>query len=76
MSATRRISVWTVWRSAASITMSLREHEFHAAAGGEDIRVNFSCCHRELIASRFELINFMELIGESMRIGEQPAELA
>jgi len=29
-----------------------------------------------LIASRFELINFMELIGESMRIGEQPAELA
>ena len=44
--------------------------------GGEDIRVNFSCCHRELIASRFELINFMELIGESMRIGKQPAELA
>ena len=44
--------------------------------GGEDIRVNFSCCHRELIASWFELINFMELIGESMRIGKQPAELA
>ena len=49
---------------------------FTPPRGGEDIRVNFSCCHRELIASWFELINFMELIGESMRIGKQPAELA
>ena len=66
----RVISRWPEFKG------ELREREFHAAAGGEDIRVNFSCCHRELIASWFELINFMELIGESMRIGKQPAELA
>ena len=40
----------------------------------------FRACHRESIAYQpqvsFELINFMKLIGESMGIAEQPAELA
>ena len=36
----------------------------------------FHACHRELIASSFELINFMELDRRSMGIGEHPAELA
>jgi hypothetical protein len=43
-------------------------------SGGDDVRANFHACHRELIAYQpqvsFELINFMELIGECMGNGE------
>ena len=50
----------------------LREREFRAAAaaGVTTFASIFHACHRELIAYQpqvsFELINFMELIGESM----------
>jgi heterodisulfide reductase subunit D len=52
----------------------LREREFRAAAdaGVTTFASIFHACHRELIAYQpqvsFELINFMELIGESMGI--------
>jgi hypothetical protein len=52
----------------------LREREFHAAAeaGITTFASIFHACHRELITYQpqvsFELINFMELIGESMGI--------
>ena len=52
----------------------LREREFRAAAeaGVTTFASIFHGCHRELIkypaAGRFELFNFMELIGESMGI--------
>lgn len=52
----------------------LREHEFRAAAGAgvTTFASIFHACHRELITYQpqvsFELINFMELIGESMGI--------
>src|SRR5262249_28581476 len=52
----------------------LREREFRAAAeaGVTTFASIFHRCHRELVAFQpevtFELLNFMELIGESMRI--------
>ncbi|HKS88436.1 MAG TPA: (Fe-S)-binding protein [Stellaceae bacterium] len=52
----------------------LREREFRAAAaaGVTTFASIFHACHRELIAYQpevsFELINFMELIGESMGV--------
>ena len=52
----------------------LREREFRAAAeaGVTTFASIFHACHRELITYQpqvsFELINFMELIGESMGI--------
>src|SRR4051812_5427306 len=52
----------------------LREREFRAAADGgvTTFASIFHACHRELIAYQpkvsFELVNFMELVGESMGI--------
>lgn len=52
----------------------LREREFHAAAeaGVTTFASIFHACHRELVRYQpqvsFELINFMELIGESIGI--------
>jgi hypothetical protein len=52
----------------------LREREFRAAAaaGVTTFASIFHACHRELITYQpqvsFELVNFMELIGESMGI--------
>ena len=52
----------------------LREHEFRAAAeaGVTTFASIFHACHRELIRYQpevsFELVNFMELIGESIGI--------
>lgn len=52
----------------------LRQREFHAAAaaGVTTIASVFHACHRELVQFQpdvaFELLNFMELIGESMGI--------
>ena len=52
----------------------LREREFHAAAEGgvTTFASIFHGCHRDLVMSQdkasFEVLNFMELIGESMGI--------
>jgi hypothetical protein len=51
----------------------LREREFSAAAAGVTTFASiFHACHRELVQYQpqvsFELVNFMELIGESMGV--------